>query len=144
MSLLFTEFVGFILYRALGDNFQQYGPQILKNHSFAILATQYAIDEVKEKIDSGIFAERDLLVVLWLAFVDTIEDMITGGWGLLYSAAPIKVRFIFNQKDTRERLYRDIQSTNDFMKKRSLKKTWAVGVAEGQGLFEFVRSCIRE
>ena len=144
MSLLFTEFVGFILYRALGDNFQQYGPQILKNHSFAILATQYAIDEVKEKIGSGIFAERDLLVVLWLAFVDTIEDMITGGWGLLYSAAPIKVRFIFNQKDTRERLYRDIQSTNDFMKKRSLKKTWAVGVAEDQGLFEFVRSCVRE
>jgi AIPR protein len=142
MSLLFTEFVGFILYRALGDNFHQYGPRILKNHSFHILATQYAIDEVKEKIETGIFAERDLLVVLWLAFVDTIEDMIAGGWGPLYRAASIKVRFIFNQTDTRERLYRDIQNTNDFMRKRSLKKTWAVGVAEGQGLYEFVKSCI--
>ncbi len=99
---------------------------------------------MKEKVETGTFTERDLLVVLWLAFVDTIEDMITGGWGPLYRAAPIKVRFIFNQKDTRERLYRDIQNTNDFMKKRSLKKTWAVGVAEGQGLFEFVRSCVME
>jgi hypothetical protein len=36
------------------------------------------------------------------------------------------------------------QNTNDFMKKSSLKKTWAVGVAEGQGLFEFVRSCVIE
>jgi hypothetical protein len=81
---------------------------------------------------------------LWLAFVDTIEDMITGGWGPLYRAAHVKVRFIFNQKDTRERLYRDIQNTNDFMKKRSLKRTWAVGVADSQGLFEFVRSCVME
>ncbi len=144
MSLLFTEFVGFILYRSFGDHIHQYGSRILKNYSFATLATQYATDVVKEKIETGTFAERDLLVILWLAFVDTIEDMITGGWGPLYRAAAIKVRFIFNQKDTRERLYRDIQSTNDFMKKRSLKKTWAIGVAEGQGLFEFVKSCVME
>ena len=144
MSLLFTEFVGFILYCALGEHVHQYGSRILKNYSFATLATQYATDFVKEQIDTGTFAERDLLVILWLAFVDTIEDMITGGWGPLYRAAAIKVRFIFNQKDTRERLYRDIQSTNDFMKKRSLKKTWAIGVADNQGLFEFVKSCITE
>jgi hypothetical protein len=28
------------------------------------------------------------------------------------------------------------------MKKRTVKKPWAIGVEEGQGLFDFVRGCI--
>lgn len=144
MQLLFTEFVGFIFYRAFGEHIHQAGSRILKNHSYATLATQYSFDTVKEQIKTGSFNNRDLLIVLWLAFVDTIEDMITSGWGPLYRASSVKMRFVLDQKETRERLYRQIQSTNDFMKKRNLKETWAVGVAEGQGLFEFVRSCIME
>ena len=143
MSVLFTEFVGFVLYRALGENIHHYGQRLLNNYSFATLEKQYAPEVVEEQINLGSFSERDLLVVLWLLFVETIEDMINSGWGESYRAAPVKVRFIFS-RETRDRLYRETQNTNDFMKKRSLKKPWAVGVSDGQGLFEFVRSCIIE
>ncbi len=143
-SLLFTEFIGFIFYRAFGENLHHFGRKILKNHSFNVLSSQFTTETIKAQIDESTFDEHDLLVVLWLTFIDTIEDMINSDWGSLYRSATIKVRFLFNQKETKERLYRAIQQTNNFMKKRSLKKAWAIGVAEGQGLFEFVRSCISE
>ncbi len=143
MSLLFTEFVGFICYRAFGEHIHRYGRRLVANHSFDTLTKQFAIETVKERINTGTFDPHDVLAVLWLIFVETIEDLLTGGWGQSYQAAPIKVRFIFS-RETRDRLYRDIQSTNEFMKKRSLKKPWAIGVAENQGLFEFVRSCVME
>ena len=143
MSLLFTEFVGFIFFRAFGENIHRYGDRIIANGSYSPLTKEYALDKVKEYISNGTFDQRDILAVLWLVFVETIDDMLYGEWGRSYRAAPIKVRFIFS-RETRDRLYREIQSTNEFMKKRSMKKPWAIGVAEGQGLFDFVRSCILE
>jgi hypothetical protein len=141
MSLLFTEFIGFTCFYAFKEDLHHLGAKIAANHSFATLITEFAIDTVKDRINSGTFNPQDILVILWLAFVETIEDLLNSGWGQSYRAAPIKVRFIFS-RETRDRLYREIQNTNEFMKKRSLKKPWAIGVAEHQGLFEFVRSCI--
>ncbi len=143
MSLLFTEFVGFAFYRALGQKVHQYGSKILANHSFAKMKEQYLPESLKDQIATEAFASDDLLVVLWLAFVDTIEDLLLGGWGQSYRAASIKLRFNFS-RETRGHLYRAVQDTDDFMKKRSLKKTWAAGVEEGQGLFDFIRSCVEK
>lgn len=143
MSLLFTEFVGFIFFRAFEEHIHRYGHRIIANGSYSPLRKEFALDTVKEHISTGSFDQHDILAVLWLAFVETIDDMLYGEWGRSYRAAPIKVRFIFS-RETRERLYRQIQSTNEYMKKRSMKQTWAIGVAEGQGLFDFVRSCILE
>lgn len=143
MSLLFTEFVGFIFFRAFEEHIHRYGHRIIANGSYFLLRKEFALDTVKEHISTGSFDQHDILAVLWLAFVETIDDMLYGEWGRSYRTAPIKVRFIFS-RETRERLYRQIQSTNEYMKKRIMKQTWAIGVAEGQGLFDFVRSCILE
>ncbi|KAB8140800.1 hypothetical protein F8S13_22645 [Chloroflexia bacterium SDU3-3] len=143
MSLLFTEFVGFVLYRTFGENIHHLGKRILDNHSFSMMAKSLAPEVIKDHIDSNTFNEKDLLCVLWLLFVETIENMVASGWEENYRAAPIKVRFIFS-RETRERLYREIQKTNEFMKKRSVRDPWAIGVKEGQGLFDFIRSCIME
>jgi hypothetical protein len=143
MSVLFTEFVGFVLFRAFGESLHRQGPRILENHGYYIMKTQYAPELIKEQIEKQSFAERDLLVVLWLAFVDFIEDMLNSDWRQSYQLANVKVRFVFS-KATRERLYKSVIDTNEYMKKRSLRKPWAIGVAEGQGLFDFVKSCIAE
>lgn len=140
MSLLFTEFVGFICYRAFGKDLHHIGRTLVANHSFTTLTTDFAIDVVKERITSRTFDAHDILAVLWLVFVETVEDLLNGGWGQSYRAAPIKVRFIFS-KETRERLCREVQQTDEFMKKRSVKKPWAIGIPEKQGLFEFVKNC---
>jgi hypothetical protein len=141
MSMLFTEYVGFVLFRSLGENIHHRGSRILSNHSFHTLADEYPMDAVKSNIKNAQFEPDDLLTVLWLLFVDTIQDMLSGDWGKGYRAANIKVRFIFS-KETRERLYRHILDTDGYMKKRSLKKLYAIGVREGQGLFEFISDCI--
>jgi hypothetical protein len=141
MSLLFTEFVGFVCYRAFGKDLHHIGRKLIANHSIATLATDFATESVKENINTGTFNPCDILAVLWLVYVETVEDLLNSGWGQSYRAAPIKVRFIFS-RETRERFYREIQNTNEFMKKRSLKKPWAIGVSENQGLFEFIKACV--
>jgi hypothetical protein len=143
MSLLFTEFVGFVLFRALGESVHRAGQRILATHSFATLATRFGIESVKERVEAKTFSERDLLVVLWLAFVDLIGDMVNGDWGQSYRAANVKIRFVFS-KATRDLLNKKVSEQNEYMKRRSLKYLWAVGVAEGQGLFEFIKSCVAE
>lgn len=140
MSLLFVDFVGFIFYRSLGENIHRYGERILANHSFRALADQFDTDAIKNQCDSGKNNEHDLLIILWSLFKETIDDMINSSWGQSYRAAPVKARFVFS-RETRDRLFKDIQQLDEYMKKRSIKKPWAVGVADGQGLFEFVRSC---
>ncbi len=141
MSFLFTEFVGFCLYHALGRDIHRYGRKILANHSFAALASVYDTDAVRDTVQQERFDQHDLLCILWLNFVETVDELYARGWGDSYRAATAKARFIHSH-ETRERLYRAVQETDEFMKKRALKKNWAIGVAEGQGLFAFIKSCI--
>jgi hypothetical protein len=137
MSVLFVEFVGYVLYKALEEKLHRIGYKICSNHSFQSLATNYSVEEIKALIDSETYHARDILAILWLAFVDTIQDMLLGEWGKSYRTAQVKVRFIFSN-ETRNQLYRAISDKNEFMKKRTLSKTWAYGVSEGQGLFDFI------
>jgi hypothetical protein len=142
MSLLFVEFVGFVCYRTLDEQLHRHGHRLLANGSFASLATQFDIDLVKAQVEAGTTSADDVLAILWQIFVEKIDDMVNSAWGDSYRAAPVKVRFVFNPRDTRERLYRTIQSLDSFMQKRSVKESWAVGIPEGQGLFSFVRNCV--
>jgi hypothetical protein len=142
MSTLFTEFLGFVFFRAFGENVHDFGERIIRNHSFYKMACE-SIDVVKPQVLQNKFEERDLLIVLWFAFVDTVEDMVLGSWGQSYRAAPVNVRFIYSAKETRQKLYQLIQNTDQYMqKKKGLKIPWATGVTEGQGFFNFIRSCI--
>ena len=140
MSYLFTEFLGFVLYRALGEDIHQYGNMVIQNHSIRQMSLQLT-DEVVEIVENGQFDPRDLLAVLWLAFVDTIEDMFASPWKEGYLAAPVKSRLVFS-RETRDKLYKAVIDMDEFMKRRNLKKPWALGIEDTQGLFEFVRSCL--
>ncbi|MBZ0292973.1 MAG: AIPR family protein [Anaerolineae bacterium] len=142
MSMLFTEFLGYVLYETLGSQFHILGPRLVSNHTIKNLALSGSFDSVKSIVDAD-FDPKDFLVFMWLAFVDTIQDMLSGGWGESYRAANIKVRFIFS-KETRNLLYREVSNKNQFMKKRTLTKVWAIGVPEGQGLFDFVYNLCSE
>ena len=138
MSMLFVEFIGYVLYHALGDEMSELGYRIFQNHSFYALATDYSVEVVRKRIETENFELDDLLIVLWLAFVDIINDMLLGGWGQSYRAAAIKVRFIFSDA-TRSLLYREIDEKDNFMKRRTLTKLWASGVKEKQGCFDFIK-----
>jgi hypothetical protein len=141
MSFLFTEFVGFVLYQAFREDLQYFGSKIIANYSFSSLKEEVDYESVKEKIIQKTFDPHDILIILWLAFVSTVDDLINSDWGQSYRAATVKVRFLFS-KETRERLYKKIQKTDEWMKKRVLTEQWTIGVPEKQGLFDFIRGCV--
>ena len=141
MPFLFTEFVGFILFRCFGENIHNYGNEILSNHSFASMRDDINPSLIMQKINDKSFKENDLLVVLWLMFYDKIQDLIMSDWGQGYSKANRKPRYVLS-KESRNKLYKEIQDLDSFMKKRQLTKFWAIGVKENQGIFEFITDCL--
>lgn len=141
MSHLFTEFVGFILFRTFGESIHFQGNKILANQSFASMAYELIPQVTAKNIENGEFKSNDVLVVLWLIFVDTITGLFQGRWGESYRSAPVKTRFIMRE-ETRSQLYKDIQEMDTYMKRRTPMKKWSVGVQEGQGLFEFIKQCV--
>ncbi len=141
MSFLFTEFVGFVLYRAFDENVHHYGQRLFANHSFSTIRETLDFEVVKRKIDSEDFESNDLLIVLWLMFTDKIEDLLASDWGQSYRRATTRSRFVLS-KESRNRLYKEVQDMDKFMQKRFLMKTWTIGFQEGQGVFDFVRKCV--
>lgn len=140
MSVLFTEFVGFVLYRAFGRSLNKWGPWVRRNGSFLDLANG-TTEPVLQRIETGKFDANDVLVVLWLVFAEHIQEMIGSPWGKSYQAAPVKSRFIYS-KETRDKFYREIQEMDEYMKNLTPMRRWTIGIKQKQGLFEFVREAI--
>jgi hypothetical protein len=146
MPFLFTDFVGFILFSALGKNIHSYGQKILSNHSFDLLKCEIDTELIKQKIDTKTFEKKgDLLVILWLMFYEKIEEWMTmtSDWKQSYRNADRKPRFVLSI-NTRKRLYKDIIELDGVMKMKKPARYWAVGAEEGQGLFEFIKKCVFE
>jgi hypothetical protein len=142
MPLLFTEVVGFILYRVLGKNIHNHGQEIISNHSFDFMRREFNPELIKQKIDNRTFEKNDLLVILWLMFFDKIGDLMVDNWGKKgYRKADRKSRFVL-LKESRNRLYEEIQNLDEFMKQRQLLRPWTIGVEEKQGFFEFIKKCV--
>ncbi len=142
MPFLFTDFVGFVLFESLGESIYSFSKNIIMSPSFSSLKDNLDYDSVKEKIKNENFENNDLLVILWLIFYDKIEDWVNTDWKQSYRGADRKQRFVLS-KETRNKLYHDIISMDKFMKKKPLTKIWAIGVNEGQGLFEYIDKVIR-
>jgi hypothetical protein len=141
MPFLFTDFVGFILFKSLGKTIHNHGQIIISNYSFNSLKEKYAPEIIKNNIENRKFNENDLLIILWLIFYDKIEDWINSEWKQRYRNADRKLRFVLS-KETRNKLYNEIIEIDKFMQKRILTKTWAIGVKDNQGLFEFIKECV--
>jgi hypothetical protein len=143
MPFLFTDFVGFVLYSALDKNIHTYGQNILSNHSFDLMRRELDIEAIKQKIQTETFEKDDLLVILWLMFLDKIEGWMDSDWKQSYRNADRKIRFVLS-KETRNRLYKEVIELDKFMQKRFVPKSWTVGVERNQGLFEFIKKCVFE
>lgn len=141
MTYLFTEFVGFVFFESFGGKIHELGRKILNNYSYKVLFENYTSEEILRNIEDECFNENDVLPILWLLFVNIIEDMINEQWAESYKAASSKPRFIVS-KETRGRLYKKVQDIDNYMKRKTLKETWAIGANQGEGLFEFIKRSI--
>lgn len=139
--LLFTEFVGFILFEAFGKTAYLYGDKILNTNSFNNLKDNLDYEIVNSDSNNQKYKDDDLLLVLWDVFKWKIEEWIMSAWKESYRGADRKQRFVLS-KDNRQKLYKEISDLDNFLQKRTMTQNWALGIKEGQGLFDFVKTII--
>jgi hypothetical protein len=141
MSFLFVEFTGFVFFKTFGEELHRMGARILDNHTFSVMQKNITPNLSQKQIWNGDFNQNDVVVVLWLYFVDTIQDLFNSQWGEGYRTAIVKTRFIF-RPETRNHFYKTVLDSDSYMKKRTPMKNWSIGVKEKQGLFDFFHQCI--
>ncbi len=103
MSFVFTEFAGYVLFRAFGGSLISAAPRILQNGSLGALTSQLNWDEVRQKVTSIAFEGTDILPVIWWAFSHVLDELIHSPWLESYRQARNRTRFN-HASETRERL----------------------------------------
>lgn len=141
MAYLFVEFTGFIFFKTFEEELHRMGPKILANHTYQEMTKHTVPNLDQEQIWNGDFSPDDVLVVLWLIFVDTIEDLFNSPWGEGYKTAIVKTRFIL-RAENRTYFYKTILKRDSYMQKKTPQTNWSFGVKENQGLFDFIKQCI--
>jgi len=136
-SLLFVELLGYVLYRSVKSP-HSVGAAILSKGIPALLREEFSLDTAVEILSSDAFEANDTVAVIWKAFLYIIETLAYGPWGDSYRAAPVKVRFLLSP-ETRKRFTTEFDRLDEFLKKREVPRTWAAGIAKGQGLYGFVK-----
>jgi len=137
MSFVFTEFVGMVLFRALGDSLLPAAPALLNNGSFGVLLRQLDFDGVRQSILDQRFEKSDVLAVVWWTFRHLLEEMVGGAWLASYRTARNRTRFN-HSVDTRNRLHKGVLQFHDFTMRTQFARPWAIGIEPNKGLLGLI------
>lgn len=138
MSFTFVEFVGYVLYKSLGEDLFKSGRKILNNGSLKILFEEADSEKYKNKIIVEDFDKNDVIAILWHAFRHVINELLNGTWGDSYRSSSNKSRFIA-EENTRRIIADKIDRTNHFTTKSQLTELWAAGIKDGEGLYGLIK-----
>jgi hypothetical protein len=141
MSLVFADFIGYILFKALGSDVHKAGRSILSTGTWGKLFNEFEPKQLVDGVRREDFETDDLLAIFWHAFRHCISEMLGGSWKELYAIARSRSRF-FHSIETRKRLYSVFDNLDVYMKKTVLTRVWAAGIPQGKGLIGHVRSFI--
>lgn len=139
MSLMFPELVGYVLYRSLGSDYQLVGSRVLRNHSFAKLASERDFAGVVESTQTRSFAEDDFLLTLWELFRLRVTEMVnTPSWQQQWKTAAVRSRFNHSPK-TRKLLFEGVDHFDAYLGKSQVFKDWADGLNRARGVYSYTR-----
>ncbi len=141
MLTLFSEFVGFVLFRALEDRFHQNAGRLLENGSLASVTKEYDFSQLVQKHRSRTFAKDDLTIILYLAFEHCIGQLYESNWLRGYNDAPVKNKYIYSIR-TRKQLLDELIELDKRFARTEWVRDWADGFNESKGVFAFVRETL--
>lgn len=141
MSFTFVEFLGYILFKALGEKVYDIGSELLSNGTLAYLKTNFSFVEIKEMVEKEDFKSDDILCVAWYSFKHVLGEMLGGAWSESYRTANNKSRFIA-EKQTRERFIKGIEEVNRYTCKAQYTKLWSAGIKPPVGFFGYIKDCL--
>lgn len=146
MSLVFVEFVGFTLFKILGEDVHRFGHAILKTQSWNALAFnldwQVAIDKIGG-MDKNLAAD-DLLVIIWLFFRSGVKELMAGEWNEPYRTNRYRTDFLLSQ---RRRLYEKLLEMDEGLKRRRglpWDIWWLNEYQDGDGIFGHLERVTRK
>lgn len=141
MLTLFSEFVGFVLFRSLDDCFHEKAGDILNNGSLASVAKNLDFLELLAHHRNRTFATNDLVIILYLAFEHCIGQLYESNWLRGYNDAPVKNKYIYSSR-TRKQLLEELVELDKRFARTEWVRDWADGFNEAKGVFSYVRQVI--
>jgi hypothetical protein len=143
MSFVFTEFFGYLIFKAVGDKFQDVGSSLVATSSLNQLFTGFekALPNVTSRTREEEIVEDDLLPIAWFAFRTCIEQMLGGAWKFGYQNARSRTRFN-HSAETRKLLNQKLNQLDKFMQKSQVFQPWAIAIPQNKGLFRYFREVI--
>lgn len=141
MLTLFSEFVGFVLFRALEERSHDNMGKLLQNGSLATVTSGYDFAPLILRHRKRTFAKDDLVVILYLAFEHCIGQLYESNWLRGYNDAPVKNKYIYSAR-TRKQLLEELIELDKRFARTEWVRDWADGFNESKGVFAFVREVL--
>jgi len=104
MLTLFVEFVGFSLFRALGDKVHDRMKNALSSPSVKPIFHDLNFEPIGTRYLSRNFQKDDLMLVLFSAFEHCVGALYESNWLRGYNDAPVKNKFIYSVRTRRQLL----------------------------------------
>lgn len=142
MLTLFVEFVGFVLFRSLGDRIHERASNLRKTPSMKAIFDNLDFDGLVSRYAQRKFEKDDLILVFFAAFehcVGSLYDNPT--WLRGYNDAPVKNKFIYSPT-TRKQLLEELLELDKRFGRTEWVRDWADGFNEKKGIFRQIASVL--
>lgn len=133
MTFVFVDFLGFLLFEAVGERVHEAGDKLLSSGCLKRLAQSNDFTWVPSYVRECQFEPTDVLCLGWHAFRSTLEQLLGTPWKELYQSARNRSRFNHSAENRRQILDR-FKQINQFMERTTLMETWATGIPLKTGL----------
>jgi hypothetical protein len=135
MLTLFVEFVGFALFRALGDRVHERVPNLRKTPSMKSIFDNLDYDPLVQRYAKRDFEKNDLMLVLFAAFEHCVGALYENpAWLRGYNDAPVKNKYIYSPS-TRRQLLEELLELDKRFGRTEWVRDWADGFNEKKASF---------
>jgi AIPR protein len=142
MLTLFVEFVGFVLFRALGDRVHDRIPKLRNTPSMKAIFENLDYEPLVQRYAKRDFEKIDLMPVLYAAFEHCVGALYESPtWIRGYNDAPVKNKYIYSPT-TRRQLFEELLELDKRFGRTEWVRDWADGFNEKKGIFRQITSVI--
>lgn len=137
-ALVFTEFVGFILYSSFSSDLRASAVKFLNNGSMKKGYEDYDFSDAIQSIADQSYEDDDLILVLWSLYEDIIDGFVSDpAWIDAWKAQGNVSRYHHGHSFRRKVLDAVVQR-NQTLQRRSLDKPFSKGFDDNQSIFVYV------
>ncbi len=142
MLTLFVEFVGFVMYRSLGDRVHERISNLRNTPSMKGIFDNLDFDPLVQRYSTRNFDKNDLIIVLFAAFEHCVGALYeNSSWLRGYNDAPVKNKYIYSVQ-TRRQILEELLELDKRFGRTEWVRDWADGFNEKKGVFNQIVSVL--